>query len=212
MSDFVGQHKAKNGEVYFQYGILPTVMREGQILCIEELDAATPEILFILQAVLEDGGHLTLADNGGELITPHPDFRLVATANTLGLGDESSLYSGTNVLNASHLDRWTTVYQVNYLSEDEEAAVIKSKATELNNALVLGLVKLANAVRKAVDEEQLYTTFSTRRLLALARKTKSLGLDKALEVTVLNKLPKTDRAVVAELAQRHLPGLAKTPA
>ena len=212
VSDFVGQHKAKHGEVYFQYGILPTAMREGQILCIEELDAATPEILFILQGVLEDDGHLTLADNGGELIVPHPDFRLVATANTLGLGDESSLYSGTNVLNASHLDRWTTVFQVGYLNEDEEAAVIKSKAAELNNALVSGLVKLANAVRKAVDEEQLYTTFSTRRLLALARKTKSLGLDRALEVTVLNKLPKNDRAVVAELAQRHLPGLTGNPA
>ena len=211
VTDFIGQHKAKDGEVYFQYGILPSAMREGHILCVEELDAATPEILFALQGVLEDDGQLTIADNGGEIITPHPEFRLVATANTIGLGDDTSLYTGTNVLNASHLDRWTTVFQIGYLGEREETAVIKSKAPELSHSLVDGLVSLANAVRKAVEEEQLFTTFSTRRLLALAGKTKSLGLDKALEVTVLNKLPKTDRAVVAELAQRHLPGLVNNP-
>lgn len=212
VSDFIGQHKARGGEVFFQYGILPAAMREGHILVLDELDAATPEILFVLQGVLEDGGTLTIPDNGGEIIVPHPDFRLVATANTLGLGDEDGLYTGTSVLNASHLDRWSTVFQIGYLAGKDEAAVIRDKIPGLNAALVDGFVSLATAVRKAVEEEQLYMTFSTRRLLALARKTRSLGLDRALEVTVLNKLPKTDRAVVAELAQRHLPGLNKKTA
>lgn len=212
VSDFLGTHKARNGEVFFQHGILPTAMREGQVLVLEELDAATPEILFVLQGVLEDGGTLTIADNAGEHIAPHPDFRLVATANTLGLGDEDGLYTGTSVLNASHLDRWSTVFQIGYLGNKDEAAVIRDKVPGLAGSLVDGFVNLATAVRKAVNEEELFTTFSTRRLLALARKTKSLGLDKALEVTVLNKLPKTDRAVVAELAQRHLPGLSRKTA
>ncbi len=207
VSDFIGQHKARNSEVFFQYGVLPTAMREGHILCLEELDAATPEILFVLQSVLEDEGALTLTDNGGEIIRPHPDFRLVATANTLGLGDDSSLYTGTNVLNASHLDRWTTVFTVDYLAAEQETAVIQEKAPELSHALVDGMIKLATAVRKAVAEEELFTTFSTRRLLAFARKITPLGLNRALEATILNKLPKHERAVVAELAQRHLPGL-----
>ncbi len=104
------------------------------------------------------------------------------------------------------------MFQIGYLGNAEEAAVIKDKVPELANALADRFVSLATAVRKAVAEEELFMTFSTRRLLALARKTRSLGLDKALEVTVLNKLPKTDRAVVAELAQRHLPGLNRKTA
>lgn len=209
VSDFLGQHKAKNGEVYFQYGILPNAMRGGQILVLEEVDAATPEILFVLQGVMEENGCLTLAENGGEIIHPHPDFRLVATANTLGLGDDTSLYTGTSVLNASHLDRWTTVFHIDYLGEDQEIAVIRNKAPEIEPALANSMVALAVSVRKAVEQEELFVTFSTRRLLAFARKTATLGLQKALEVTILNKLPKNERAVVTELAQRHIPGLEK---
>jgi cobaltochelatase CobS len=207
VSDFLGTFKARNGEVYFQYGLLPTAMREGQILVLEELDAATPEILFALQGVLEEEGTLTLAENGGEIVPPHPNFRLVATANTLGRGDESGLYTGTNVLNASHLDRWNVVYSVGYPPPEQETAIIREKAPDLPPALVEGMIKLAREVRKAVAEEQLYTTFSTRRLLAFARKIASLGLEQALAATVLNKLTAEERRVVAELAQRHLPGL-----
>lgn len=207
VSDFLGHHTARNGEVTYQYGLLPTAMREGQILVCEELDAATPEILFVLQSVLEEGGVLTLADNAGEIIQSHPDFRLVATANTLGVGDDSSLYTGTNVLNASHLDRWTTVFTVDYLCEDQEAAVICDKAPELSHALIDGMVKLAAVVRKATSNDELFCTFSTRRLLAFASKASTLGLKIALQVTVLNKLSRHERQVVAELAQRFIPGL-----
>ncbi|MDR2390529.1 MAG: MoxR family ATPase [Planctomycetota bacterium] len=207
VSDFLGTFKARGGEVYFQYGLLPTAMREGQILVLEELDAATPEILFALQGVLEEEGTLTLAENGGEIVLPQPNFRLVATANTLGRGDESGLYAGTNVLNASHLDRWDVVYSVGYPESVQETAIVREKAPEVPAALVEGMINLARDVRKAVAEEQLYTTFSTRRLLAFARKISSLGLEQALAATVLNKLAPEERRVVAELAQRHLPGL-----
>jgi len=207
VADLLGQNKIRDGEVYFQYGILPTAMREGKILVIEELDAADPGILFVLQGVLEEGGTLTLADNGGEVVQPHPRFRLVATANTLGLGDDTSLYAGTQVQNASHLDRWQVVYQVDYLPESEELKLVAAKAPMLEHSLAGAVVKLAGDVRKAIAEEQIYATFSTRRVLAFARKIPTLGLARALEATVLNKLAKPDRAVVQELAQRHLPAL-----
>jgi len=206
-ADLLGQNKVKNGEVYFQYGILPTAMKEGKIVVIEELDAADPGILFVLQGVLEEGGTLTLADNGGEVVHPHPRFRLVATANTLGLGDDTSLYAGTQVQNASHLDRWQVVYQVDYLPEKEELKLVKAKAPTLEHSLAKAVVKLAAAVRKAIAEQQIFSTFSTRRVLAFARKIPALGLARALEATVLNKLATPDRAVVHEIAQRHLPNL-----
>jgi cobaltochelatase CobS len=206
-SDFLGQNKVRDGEVYFEYGLLPQAMKNGSILVLEELDGADPGILFVIQGVLEEGGTLTLTDNGGEVIVPHPRFRLVATANTLGTGDESGLYAGTQVLNASHLDRWSVVYQVDYLPESEELKLVAAKAPMLAHTLADAVVKLAAAVRKAIAEEQLYITFSTRRVLAFARKIPVLGLDRALEATILNKLAKTDRAIVRELAQRHLPNL-----
>ena len=206
--DFLGSHKVKNGSVFFAHGVLPQAMKAGHILVLEELDAADPGILFTLQGVLEEGGTLTIADNAGEVVVPHPRFRLVATANTLGAGDESGgLYAGTQVLNAAFLDRWTTVFRIGYLPADEEVKLVEAKAPALSHALVDGLVKLAGAIRKAIDEETLFQAFSTRRLLAFARKIGPLGLTHALEATVLNKLPKTDRVIVAELAQRHLPGL-----
>jgi len=204
-SDFIGQHKVINGEMKYQYGVLPRAMREGQILVLEELDAADPSVLFTLQGVLEPCGKLVIADNGGEIIEPHKDFRLVATANTLGCGDDSGLYAGTNVLNASFLDRWGAVFELDYLPEDKEAELIMKKVPELAQAVASQLVQLAAAVRKAYEEEQLSSTFSTRRLLALAEKVISYkSAAQALRVTVLNKLPASDRAVVLEISQRIL--------
>ena len=130
-----------------------------------------------------------------------------STANTLGLGDDASLYAGTQVRNSSHLDRWQAVYQVDYLPESEELKLVAAKAPLLKQTLASAVVKLAAAVRKAIAEEQIFCTFSTRRVLAFARKIPALGLSRALEATVLNKLAKPDRAVVQELAQRHLPDL-----
>ena len=206
-SDFLGQNKVRDGEVYFEYGVLPKAMKDGSLLVLEELDSADPGILFVLQSVLEEGGTLTLTDNAGEVIHPHPRFRLVGTANTLGTGDDSGLYAGTQVLNASHLDRWSVIYQVDYLPEEEELKLVAAKTPMLEHTLAAAVVKLANDVRKAIAEEQIYTTLSTRRVLAFARKIPVFGLARALEATILNKLAKSDRAIVQELAQRHLPGL-----
>jgi cobaltochelatase CobS len=210
ISDFIGQWVVRDKEMTYLYGILPTAMREGQILVLEELDAADPGILFVLQSIMEDGGKLVLTDNGGEIIEPHKDFRLVATANTLGLGDETGLYTGTHVLNQSHLDRWTAVFRMEYLPPSQELEVVRKKVPELKKALAKAIVNLAGAVRRAAEQEQVFCTFSTRKVLAFASKSVSYNSTMAaLQITVLNRLSNNDAQVVHELAQRHLPELEK---
>lgn len=205
VADFLGQWVINEGKMTYRYGVLPTAMKEGQILVLEELDAADPSVLFILQGVLEDNGRLIIPDNGGEIIEAHKDFRLCATANTLGLGDDSGLYAGTRVLNASHLDRWSAVFEMSYLPPEKETEVLLAKVDSLTDDKAKRLVNLANAVRKAADEEQICCTFSTRRLLALANKSITYNsIQNALEVTVLSKLSPTDRSVVVEIANRIL--------
>ena len=208
VSDFAGQWIVEGRQMVFRYGVLPSAMKEGHILVLEELDAAEPSILFVLQGVMEEKGTLVLTEKGGEVIQPHPRFRIVATANTLGLGDETGLYAGTRVLNAAHLDRWGVVFNMGYLPQERETSLLTKKVAGLAKKNAAAFVKLANAVRRAADEEQVFCTFSTRRLLALARKSVSLGsVAFALEITVLNKLAKNDRQVVYEIAQRQLPEL-----
>lgn len=203
VSDFVGQWTVSNKTMEYAYGVLPTAMKEGRILLLEEIDAADPGVLFVLQNVLEENGTLVLTDKGGEVIRPHEKFRIVATANTLGLGDDTGLYTGTRVLNASHLDRWTVVYELDHLPKDEEAALLCAKVDSLSVEKADQLVSFAHALRQAFEEEELLTPFSTRRLLALAKAgTLYNDFDAALRTTVLNKLPKSDRITVAEIAQR----------
>ena len=205
-NDFVGQWVVEKGEMVFRYGLLPRAMKDGHILILEELDAAEPAILFVLQGVLEENGKLVLAEKGGEIVEPHPRFRLVATANTLGLGDESGLYTGTRVLNASHLDRWAACYAMSYLPPAAEEQLLVRKTPGLARKTAEALVRLAGAVREARQQDQVFCEFSTRRLLALGRKLVLLkDLNQALEIAVLNKLAANDRKVVYELTQRHLP-------
>ena len=124
VGDFVG-HWTVNGnkETVFVKGILPQAMQEGHILQMDEVDAMQPEVGFILQQILEPHGHLLLTDTGEE-ITPHVEFRLLATANTLGFGSDSGLYaSGTNVLNFSWLDRWDVVVLLDFLPDKQEVGL-----------------------------------------------------------------------------------------
>jgi len=213
VSDFVGQWVVEGKEMRFRYGVLPSAMKEGQILVLEEIDGAEPATLFVLQGAMEEDGALILTENGGEIVRPHPRFRIVGTANTLGIGDETGLYPGTHVLNAAHMDRWTVVFNMGYLTDEQEESLLLKKVPGLDRKVSKALVKLANAVRKAAEQEQVFCTFSTRRLLFLASKAVSLGsLKDAIELTVLNKLAKNDRQVVYEIAQRHLPELETSQA
>ncbi|MCB9852801.1 MAG: AAA family ATPase [Phycisphaerales bacterium] len=206
VSDFIGHWTVnEQRQTVFVRGILPQAMIEGHILQLDEIDAMQPEIGFTLQQVLEPGGRLLLTDTGEE-IAPHGDFRLVATANTLGFGSDSGLYaSGTHVLNFSWLDRWDVVVHVDYLPQNEEVGLLRARHSSLQKNLLISLVRAAGDLRRAHAEEQLTTTITTRRLLALcARLARGNEFPRALQTTILNKVPPEDRKVIAETFDHHV--------
>lgn len=211
VADFVGHWTVnENRQTVFVNGILPQAMREGHILQLDEVDAMQPEIGFVLQQVLEQDGHLLLTDTG-EDITPHADFRLVATANTLGFGSDSGLYaSGTHTLNFSWLDRWDVVVHLDYLPGKQEVSLLKSRHGSLGKDLLKRLVKAAADLRKSHAAEELTTVITTRRLLALcARLERGNDITRALTVCVLNKSPQEDVKVIQETFDHHLGPMAK---
>lgn len=211
VADFVGHWTVnENKQTVFVKGILPQAMREGFILQLDEVDAMQPEIGFVIQQVLEPDGHLLLTDTG-EDVAPHPDFRLVATANTLGFGSDSGLYSsGTHTLNFSWLDRWDVIVYFDFLPQKQEVDLLKSRHASLGRNLLKRLVKAATDLRKSHAAEELTTVITTRRLLALCtRLERGNDLPRALAVCVLNKVPQEDATVVRETFDHHLGALAK---
>ena len=214
VGDFVG-HWTVNGskETVFVRGILPQALLEGYILQLDEVDAMQPEVGFILQQILEPGGHLLLTDTG-EDVSPHPDFRLVATANTLGFGSDDGLYaSGTKVLNFSWLDRWDVVVHIDYLPADQEVSLLKARHPSLKKDLLKCLVAAAGDLRRAHAAEELTTVVTTRRLLALcARLERGNDFPRALGVCVLNKVPDEDQKVIGETFDHHVGPLAQAKA
>lgn len=211
VADFVGHWTVnENRQTVFVNGILPEAMREGHILQLDEVDAMQPEIGFVLQQVLEPDGHLLLTDTG-EDIAPHPDFRLVATANTLGFGSDSALYSsGTHTLNFSWLDRWDVVVHMDFLPVKQEVGLLRSRHPTLGKDLLKRLVKAAADLRKSHAAEELTTVITTRRLLALcARLERGNDMSRALAVCVLNKSPQEDVKVIQETFDHHLGPMAK---
>lgn len=206
-ADFVGEKivdvDPQGGEqvVVWRDGILPEAMRRGHWLLLDELDGAPPHVLFVLQAVLEPARKLVLTGNHGEVVKAHPAFRFIATANTIGKGDDTGLYTGTNILNEAFLDRFGMTITVGYPIPSVEKAILVKK-TEIDSETAAKMVKIAGQVREAGDKEEVYCTLSPRRLIVWARFSKTLGVKRAATVTVLNKLGKDDRAVVAELIQR----------
>jgi len=206
VGDFIGHWTVnQDKETVFVKGILPQAMQEGFILQLDEVDAMQPEVGFILQQILEPEGHLLLTDTG-EDITAHPDFRLVATANTLGFGSDSGLYaSGTNVLNFSWLDRWDVVVHIDYLPANQEVGLLHSRYSSLKKDLLKCIVKAAADLRKAHAAEELTTVITTRRLLALcARLERGNEFQRAIAVCVLNKVPDEDRKVISETFDHHV--------
>jgi cobaltochelatase CobS len=211
VADFVGHWTVnENKQTVFVRGILPQAMENGFILQLDEVDAMQPEIGFVLQQVLEPGGHLLLTDTG-EDVAPHPDFRLVATANTLGFGSDSGLYaSGTHTLNFSWLDRWDVVVHFDYLPAKEEVALLRMRHPSLQADLLKRIVKAATDLRKSHAEEALTSVITTRRLLALcARLERGNDVKRALSVCVLNKAPTEDVKVIRETFDHHLGPMLK---
>ena len=190
----------------FQEGILPWALRSPTAICFDEYDAGRPDVMFVIQRVLEVDGKLTLLDQN-VVIHPHPSFRLFATANTVGLGDTTGLYHGTQQINQGQMDRWNIVATLNYLPHDEEFEIVLAKvptyATKKGRETVSAMVELANLTRSGFINGDISTVMSPRTIITWAENADIFGdLAFAFRVTFINKCDEVERPVVAEYYQR----------
>ena len=191
----------------FREGILPWALQHPCALVFDEYDAGRPDVMFVIQRVLEVEGKLTLLDQN-RVIRPHPAFRLFATANTIGLGDTSGLYHGTQQINQGQMDRWNIVTTLNYLPHGQEEAIVLSKMPGFDTAegrtTVKNMVMLADLTRNAFINGDISTVMSPRTVLTWAQNTEIFGGDLALafRMTFLNKCDELERPLVAEYYQR----------
>jgi len=190
----------------FRPGILTWALQHPTALIFDEYDAGRPDVMFVIQRVLEVEGKLTLLDQN-RVITPHPAFRLFATANTIGLGDASGLYHGTQPLNQGQLDRWHIVATLNYLAHDKEVEIVLARmpeyATPAGREQVSAMVTLADLTRTGFMHGELSTVMSPRAVISWAENTRIFGdLATAFRLTFLNKCDDTEKPLVAEYFQR----------
>ena len=190
----------------FQEGILPWALRNACAIVFDEYDAGRADVMFVIQRVLETDGKLTLLDQN-EVITPHPYFRLFATANTVGLGDTTGLYHGVQQINQGQMDRWSLVATLNYLSHDAEVSIVLSKCPHYNTAsgrrTVAQMVTLADHTRTAFMNGELSTVMSPRTVINWAQNAEIFrDIGYAFRLTFLNKCDELERQTVAEFYQR----------
>ena len=190
----------------FQDGILPWAYQNPIAIVFDEYDAGRPDVMFVIQRVLESSGKLTLLDQS-RVINPHNFFRLFATSNTVGLGDTSGLYHGTQQINQGQMDRWNIVTTLNYLKTEKELEIILAKNKSLNNSKgkdkVLKMIKVADLTRNGFINGDISTVMSPRTVLHWAENSeifKDTGY--AFRVTFLNKCDELERKIVAEYYQR----------
>jgi cobaltochelatase CobS len=190
----------------FRDGILPWAYQNNVALVFDEYDAGRPDVMFVIQRVLESSGRLTLLDQS-RVIRPHPAFRLFATANTVGLGDTSGLYHGTQQINQAQMDRWSIVTSLNYLPHDEEVEIVLSKAKHYRDKegrdIVGKMVRVADLTRNAFVNGDLSTVMSPRTVITWAENAEIFDdIGFAFRVTFLNKCDELERTLVAEFYQR----------
>ena len=190
----------------FHEGILPWALRNAVAIVFDEYDAGRPDVMFVIQRVLEHDGKLTLMDQN-EIITPHPCFRLFATANTVGLGDTTGLYHGTQQINQAQMDRWSLVASLNYLSHDAEAAIVLAKRphynTDKGRKIISQMVTVADLTRTAFMNGDLSTVMSPRTVLNWAENAEIFrNVGYAFRLSFLNKCDELERQTVAEFYQR----------
>src|SRR5580698_9169060 len=190
----------------FKDGILPWALQNNVALVFDEYDAGRPDVMFVIQRVLEVSGRLTLLDQN-KVIKPHPAFRLFSTANTVGLGDTSGLYHGTQQINQGQMDRWSIVTTLNYLAHDEEVEIVLAKAhhyrTSEGRDIVNKMVRLADLTRNAFANGDLSTVMSPRTVITWAENADIFSdIGFAFRVTFLNKCDELERPLVAEFYQR----------
>jgi cobaltochelatase CobS len=191
----------------FRDGILPWALQNNVALCFDEYDAGRPDVMFVIQRVLEVSGRLTLLDQN-RVISPHPAFRLFATANTIGLGDTSGLYHGTQQINQGQMDRWSIVTTLNYLPHDKEVDIVAAKVKSFQKTkegldTIGKMVRVADLTRNAFMNGDLSTVMSPRTVITWAENAEIFGdLGFAFRLTFLNKCDELERPLVAEFYQR----------
>jgi cobaltochelatase CobS len=190
----------------FREGILPWALQHPCALVFDEYDAGRPDVMFVIQRVLEVEGKLTLLDQN-RVIRPHPSFRLFATANTVGLGDTTGLYHGTQQINQAQMDRWNIVATLNYLPHNQETGIVLAKLDAENDPKmkkqVEAMVALADLTRAGFIAGDISTVMSPRTVITWAENAKIFGdVGFAFRLTFLNKCDEAERATVAEYYQR----------
>lgn len=190
----------------FQEGILPWALRNPTAIVFDEYDAGRADVMFVIQRVLEVDGKLTLLDQN-QVIEPHPYFRIFATANTVGLGDTTGLYHGTQQINQGQMDRWSLVATLNYLSIDAESAIVLAKNphynTEAGRKTIKQMVTVADLTRTAFMNGELSTVMSPRTVIAWAQNAEIFrNVGYAFRLSFLNKCDELERQTVAEFYQR----------
>ena len=190
----------------FREGILPWALQRPMAICFDEYDAGRPDVMFVIQRILEIEGKLTLLDQS-KVIKPHKYFRLFSTANTIGLGDTSGLYHGTQQINQGQMDRWSIVATLNYLPHDDEVKIVLAKTPSYDNkegrAELAAMVQCATLTRSGFMAGDISTVMSPRTVITWAENTKIFNdVAFAFRVTFLNKCDETERSIVAEYFQR----------
>jgi cobaltochelatase CobS len=198
----------KDGKQVTEYreGLLPWALQHACALVFDEYDAGRPDVMFVIQRVLEVEGKLTLLDQN-RVIHPHKAFRLFATSNTIGLGDTSGLYHGTQQINQGQMDRWNIVATLNYLPQEEETEIVVAKvpsfASEKKRGVIKSMVALANLTRQSFMQGDISTVMSPRTVITWAENTEIFGDPAtAFRLSFLNKCDEAERPAIAEFYQR----------
>jgi cobaltochelatase CobS len=190
----------------YREGMLPWALQNPVAMVFDEYDAGRPDVMFVIQRVLEVEGRLTLLDQN-RVIRPHPSFRLFSTANTVGLGDTSGLYHGTQQINQGQLDRWNIVAQLNYLEHDAEVEIMHARCpgyqSEQGRQTLSQMVSLADLSRAGFVAGDISTVMSPRTVLTWAENAEIFGdVAFAFRLTFLNKCDEAERPILAEYYQR----------
>jgi len=186
----------------FREGLLPWALQHPVALVFDEYDAGRPDVMFVIQRVLETEGKLTLLDQN-RVIRPNPWFRLFSTANTVGLGDTTGLYHGAQAINQAQLDRWNIVVGLNYLPAETEQQIVKSKNPETDDKVIADMVRVADLTRQGFVNGDISTVMSPRTVITWAQNAaifKDVGM--AFRLSFLNRCDEAERMLVAEYYQR----------
>ena len=190
----------------FQDGILPWAYQNPVAIVFDEYDAGRPDVMFVIQRVLEAAGKLTLLDQS-RVINPHDYFRLFATANTVGLGDTSGLYHGTQQINQGQMDRWNIISSLNYLENSAEEKIVLSKLDKLNTKegkdIIKSMVSTADLTRSGFINGDISTLMSPRTVITWAENYLLFkDLEYAFKISFLNRCDELERSVIEEYFQR----------